>query len=103
MDSAGTTNTTNLFELPVNTSEVLPSTTAVYCDDSLPWKAIVGITVGCVAAFFLGAAVAVLAMRLWQKKKTDGTGFEQVDKRASVDDALSFKSGGREKTRAMEC
>jgi hypothetical protein len=83
MDSAGTTNTTNQFELPVNNAyESLPSRSSAYCDDSLPWPAIVGITVGCVGAFVLGAAAMWLALRLWQKKKTAGAGFEQVDEQA---------------------
>jgi len=96
MDTAGTTNTTNLFELPVNARayEPLASSSSGYCDDSMPWKYIVAITVGCVGAFLLGVLTTWLAMRLWQKKRTAGAGFEQVDERAS-----SSKATGKEPMR----
>lgn len=96
MDTAGTTNTTNLFELPLNARAYEPLTTSssAYCDDSLPWKYIVAITVGCVGAFLLGVLTTWLAMRLWQKKRTAGAGFEQVDERAS-----SSKATGKEPMR----
>ena len=97
MDIAGTTNTTNLFQLPVNAIEqTFTDTSSAYCDDSLPWKCIVAITVGCVGAFLLGAFTAWLGMRLWQKKRTAGAGFEQVDERAS-----SSKATGKEPMREV--
>ena len=102
MDTAGTTNTTNLFELPVNTniyySETFASSSysSGYCDDSMPWKYIVAITCGCVGGFLLGGFTAWLAMRLWQKKRTAGAGFEQVDAGAS-----SSKSAGKEPMRQV--
>ena len=102
MDTAGTTNTTNLFELPVNTniydSETFASSSysSGYCDDSMPWKYIVAITCGCVGAFLLGAFTTWLAMRLWQKKRTAGAGFEQVDAGAS-----SSKAAGKEPMRQV--
>jgi hypothetical protein len=100
MDSEGTTNSTNLFKLPVNTSNFYPdqswaSSSSRYCDDSTPWPVIVGVTVGCVAAFFLGAAAAVLGMRLRQKRKTAGAGFEQVDNKAAFEGAGSSKGAGK--------
>jgi len=96
MDTAGTTNTTNLFELPVNAMayEPLSTPSSAYCDDSMPWKYIVAITCGCVGAFLLGAFTTWLAMRLWQKKRTAGAGFEQVDEGAS-----SSKAVGKEPMR----
>lgn len=98
MDTAGTTNTTNLFELPVNAGpymyESYSTSSSGYCDDSMPWKYIVAITVGCVGAFLLGVLTTWLAMRLWQKKRTAGAGFEQVDERAS-----SSKATGKEPMR----
>jgi hypothetical protein len=100
MDSAGTTNSTNLFKLPVNVNAYNPyqdsSYSSGYCDDSTPWPVIVGVTVGCVAAFFLGAAAAVLGMRLRQKRKTAGAGFEQVDNKATFEGATSSKAAGKE-------
>ena len=98
MDTAGTTNTTNLFELPVNAGayEPLATPSSAYCDDSLPWKYIVAITVGCVGAFLLGAFTAWLAMRLRQKKRTAGAGFEQVGEQAS-----SSKATGKEPMREV--
>jgi len=96
MDTAGTTNTTNLFELPVNAMAYEPVSTlsSGYCDDSMPWKYIVAITCGCVGAFLLGVFTTWLAMRLWQKKRTAGAGFEQVDEQGS-----SSKAAGKEPMR----
>ncbi|GAB7332271.1 hypothetical protein MBLNU13_g04112t2 [Cladosporium sp. NU13] len=95
MDTAGTTNTTNLFQLPVNAIEqTLADTSSAYCDDSMPWKYIVAITVGCVGAFLLGACTTWLAMRLWQKRRTAGAGFEQVHEQPS-----GTKSAGSEAIR----
>jgi hypothetical protein len=104
MDPVGTTNSTNLFKLPVNVSQYYPdqswaSSSSGYCDDSTPWPVIVGVTVGCVAAFFLGAAAAVLGMRLRQKRKTAGAGFEQVDNKAAFEGASSSKAAGKEAAR----
>lgn len=94
MDTAGTTNTTNLFELPVNAMayEPLSTSSSAYCDDSMPWKYIVAITCGCVGAFLLGAFTAWFAMRLWQKRRTAGAGFEQVDERGSSSKAIGKES-----------
>jgi hypothetical protein len=100
MDTAGTTNTTNLFELPVNSNsyETFASTSysSAYCDDSMPWKYIVAITCGCVGAFLLGVFTTWLAMHLWQKKRTAGAGFEQVEGQAS-----SSKATGKEAMREV--
>lgn len=93
MDTAGTTNTTSLFELPVNAGayEPLADTSSAYCDDSMPWRFIVELTCGCVGSFLLGAFVVWLTMRLRHKKRTAGAGFEQVGERAS-----SSKVAGKE-------
>jgi len=99
MDSAGTTNATNLFQLPVNDMgyDVTPSRPlSAYCDDSMPWKYIVAITCGCVGSFLLGAFATWLAIRLRQKKRTAGAGFEQVDERASSPEYI-----GKEAMRKM--
>jgi len=81
MDAAGTTNTTNQFQLPVNSSWQPLGSGSAYCDNSMPWQYIVAITLGCVGSFLLGAIVTWLALRLRQKKKAAGAGFEQVDQR----------------------
>jgi hypothetical protein len=98
MDTAGTTNTTSLFELPVNAGAYQPLSdiSSAYCDDSMPWKFIVELTCGCVGSFLLGAFTAWLAIRSWQKKRTAGAGFEQVDERAS-----SSKVTGKEPMREV--
>jgi hypothetical protein len=106
MDSAGTSNSTNLFKLPVNVNaynseQQQYSYSSGYCDDSVPWPVIVGVTVGCVAAFFLGAAAAVLGMRLRQKRKTAGAGFEQVDNKAALEGATSLKAAGKEAAKGV--
>lgn len=58
MDPEGTRNRTNVFELPVNVSERSEDLSPMLCDNHLYPGAIAGITVGCVAAFLLGAAIA---------------------------------------------
>jgi hypothetical protein len=99
MDAAGTTNSTNLFELPVNNFQTSSEPHSTW----LSLGTIAAIGGGCVAAFFLGAAAAVLTMLLWQRRKTAGAGFEHVDKRISFDGATDSKAGKKEITREVDC
>lgn len=91
MDLAGTTNTTNSFELPENAGP--QSTECTMPDDyyNLSSIIIVGIALGCLAAFLLGAGVGVMSMWLWQRRKAAKAASNQEYTRASPDDAPDTK------------
>lgn len=103
MDLSGTTNTTNLFELPENAASYITTSSRSDSDYNLSSIIIVAIALGCLGAFLLGAGVAVLSMCLWRRRKTAKAGFEQVDKRDPVDATGSSKAGGKEAMRELDC
>ena len=93
MDLAGTTNTTNFFELPENAGP--QSTNCSMSDDyyNLSSTIIVGIALGCLGAFLLGAGVGILSMWLWQRRKAVKAGSNQVYTRAANEETIASKQG----------